>query len=281
MAGLATQLALQTAQVLEDRNHYLKVANVNPSEVAGAQLSLWIVGTHPAAAAIPTSAAVVTKATVGAVPFRYITTGKRGYISSFSCLNFGIGATQNETSTIILYDRLIECGGLSGSITTTQTVNTPTLPTRLNNANGADVEAFFEDFVDLGGTTGISFTIAYTDSAGNAQTSVISYDQPNMRHPGRMTAIPTAAGAAPGFKSIESVTLSVSTGATGNFGVVLARRIGTFPATAYRAPQIRFDAADGAMAPVHPDACIWFTVVNGSEDTTGSYGGVLGIVEEP
>lgn len=290
MAGIGSMSALLTAAAAEELQQFIKTPLVDDQSVSA---GFWygffsLIGNQPNGTW--GAARALDNTTTGALPLRARSSGKRAYLTraSFMHRHGGNGPNRTSTGTLVLFDRLVDCGNIDPSLVTTQTVGTPTLPTRLNNANGADCEAFVETIAGTAGLdTSCIATVAYTDSAGNAQTSsvnlVMTALNSVMRQ--RMFPIPTAAGAAPGFKSIESITLNpkAGTSAGNRIGLSIGRRIGMFPPTSLRAPYMFNGPIDTAFAPIHDAACVWMTLLNASVSATNSpaWSGVVGFVEEP
>lgn len=130
-------------------------------------------------------------------------------------------------TTFWVVDRLSQMGGLSGILTTPQTVNTAAL-TRYTS--GVGVYAAIEVYAAVG-TTVTTITMTYTNSAG-----VGSRVSPAMTIGG--TAFGSGTGGVPrfiilplqdgdvGVQSVQSVTLAASTATAGNFGVTLFKVLG-------------------------------------------------------
>ena len=128
--------------------------------------------------------------------------------------------------SFLLFDRLGHNGGLSGTVTTAQTVN-GTIPASRNAAtDGSDVEWWLEWYTDTG-STAVTATVTYTNQSDvGSRTCTVSLAA-TMRA-GRMLPIqPTTAGDM--IKSIQSVTLSATTGTAGSFGVTLTKRYAHAP----------------------------------------------------
>lgn len=129
-------------------------------------------------------------------------------------------------SAALLIDRLSHQGGLSGTTTSTQTTNLPTAAlTRYTS--GVGVYAAIEVYSALGSTNAV-WTIVYTNQAGTGSRSatVILADTPSLN---AFIPMPLQ-GTDTGVKSVESVTLTPSTGAAGNFGVTLFKPLVWIPA---------------------------------------------------
>lgn len=260
MGGFASLAALQAQLPYEQRAALYRPVNGAAASAVTSWQSFW---TTPASAvsgfsqagSAPGAAAVCTSATAGAI-YTPRDAAKVSYVTALAFSLYNSVSLRVDPGSLILFDRLVHSSGLDATLTTTQNVNTPTLPARLNSAVGADVEAFIECYVQLG-STGTTATVAYTDSAGNPQTRAVTI--PATLRVGMLLPIFPAAGAAPGFKSIESVTLAASTTSAGNFGVTLARRILTTFARRQTVPVAMLGGFDLGFPRVHGDACIWAT----------------------
>lgn len=187
------------------------------AKAAGTFQSLWTAPGLPGSGATPAtgSGAVPTSATAGALSFTNPTGGLLTYLAHLAYVG-GIAGS------LILYDRLVHTSGLSGTTTGAQTVNSTAI-TR-PNANGDNVEAFIEWYAATGASAA-TITVSYTNQAGTAGRSSGAFTIQATPVVGQMQQIPLQAGDT-GVQSVQSVTLSVSTGTAGNFGITLLRRIG-------------------------------------------------------
>lgn len=220
--------------------------------VAGTLVSLWLAPGFPSA---PTAGpggtwATATAATTGAFPIVAAAGSHTLYVGRASIGSGTVGGT-------ILYDRLGHMSGLSGTVVspTAQTVNSGALPSGRANTNGIGVDWFLECFSQLGATSRTA-TIGYTDSAGNnGQTTTVTIPA-NWRQ-GSLIPIPVPAGKL-GIKSIESVTLNLSTGTAGDFGVTAARRIsgGHMPA-AHAGGGSERGSMDIGLPTIDANTCLW------------------------
>lgn len=120
------------------------------------------------------------------------------------------------------YDRVWSCSGFSGIVATAQAVTSfPTL-TR-PDANGTGLEIWIECYTATGATAS-NITVQYTNSDGVAGRSTVSTAHITSMPANRMYRVPLQTGDT-GVKSIQSVTLSATTGTAGSFGVTLMRKI--------------------------------------------------------
>jgi hypothetical protein len=183
--------------------------------ILGRPLSLWTYNGNPSGAtALPTTATTLTRTSTGALGQANATGGREKWL-------LGCCMTNSQAGTYILYDRLAQHGGLDGTSAAEQTVNLPVSQTRY--ANEAGTMAMLEIYTIIG-TTARTVTVKYTNSAGtpNKVSSPVQIGATGWREAQRALLIPYAAGDR-GVNSVESVTLSATTGTAGNFGVVLIK----------------------------------------------------------
>lgn len=194
------------------------------NQVAGRYCSLWRSAGQPAQGAIPTTAALCTNATLGAVQFAQQTAPATSYLG---ILNF-IGS--NNAQTIEIHDRLAHIGGFVLNSTTSQTVTGFNLDTlapsadRVGDPNYGDVQTWLEVYAD-GGATASNATINVTfddNTSANLNTQAVGG---TIRIGNRFSvdALRTTAQQGKNIKAINSVILSASTGTAGNFGFTFTR----------------------------------------------------------
>jgi hypothetical protein len=228
------------------------------SQVAATEASLWRATGFPAQGAIPTAAAVCSNSLLGALPLSTRTGAQQRGIVQLAVQMAAIG------HTLIGEDRLAHMGGLSGIVTTAQTVNvdvsgaTNNLPERIGAADFSNVEWYLEWYIATGAT--VSTPTAQVTYHDNTTGSV------NIWVNGA-TALPASVGASRRYKisptngkfikSIQTVTLSASTGTAGNFGVTAVRRLAHHECTVASALQIR-DWSMLALPIVADNACVTF-----------------------
>lgn len=130
--------------------------------------------------------------------------------------------TFTTAGSILFYDRVWSCSGLNGTLTTAQTVTGfPTL-TR-PDANGTGLEIWIECYTATG-STAVNVTVQYTNSAGVSGRNTVAVAHITSMPANRMYRVPLQSGDV-GVNSIQSVTLSATTGTAGNFGVTLMKKI--------------------------------------------------------
>jgi len=184
--------------------------------IAGRMASAWQYDGYPAGGATPTSGAIPTRTTTGALTF----TAPGGTREKFMVSAF---VSPQVSGTYLLYDRLYHIGGLSGTSTADQTVQgSPASPALTRNTGGAGNIAFYEIYAQVGGTS-TTLTMTYTNQAGTSgQTSTINIGGTGFREATRIQRIPLAAGDT-GIQAVEKVKLTASTLAAGNFGITIAQ----------------------------------------------------------
>jgi hypothetical protein len=193
---------------------------------AGQYHSLWRATGQPGQGAIPGAAAVCNHAFVGAMGFTQQTAPATSYLT-----NLEANASNNVT-TMEIHDRLMHMGGLSGTLTTLQTVNldinanlaSDNLDARKGDANFSDVQWWLEWYTDTGATVSTATVgVTYNDgTSGNltgvslAATRRASFMQP-------LNSLIPAAASGKFIRAVNSVTLSASTATAGSFGVTATR----------------------------------------------------------
>lgn len=174
--------------------------------------SLWKSTGIPAAGSNPGSAAgaAPTSATTGAIRFTNPTgSGNKKHAVRISAMGPTAGI-------LTLYDRLVHTSELSGTVTTAQTVNSAAL-TRYTD--GIGVMCAIEVYTQIGATP-VTATVSYTNEDGTAgRTGTISI--PANALAGEFIGPMTLQGDDQGVLSVQTVTLSDSTGTAGNFGITL------------------------------------------------------------
>jgi hypothetical protein len=210
------------------------------------------------APAVPTTSVALNKDSAQSMgPIPNISTGRLTFLGGrFNTSAIGAGG-------IILVDLLNVSGGLSGTVTTAQTTNLPTAAlTRHTTGEGVMAGIVIYTLV---GTTATTVTISYTNSAGvSGRTSTAtSFGGTGFREVGILIPIPLQAGDT-GVQSIESVTVTATTGTAGNFGVCMFKPLamislesatGAMPLDA-----VSTGCIIGSLAEIDPDACLAISV---------------------
>jgi len=201
--------------------------------LAGHFMSTWPSAGLPSTGAIPTStASVLANGTLGGFVFMTQTAPLTSYLAE---IEYTSGLQNN---TLEIHDRLAHAGGLSGTLTTVQTVTsldlltlagTANIDARKGDANYSDVQWWLEIFSDLG-STGATATVNVTYNDGTTGNLTGTPIGNNDRRLGRMIPLnPLVPVADTGkfIRGINSVQLSASTTTAGNFGFVATRYRGS------------------------------------------------------
>lgn len=199
---------------------------VTGTTAAGVFRSYWRETGQPGQGAIPTSAAVCDNTLVGALQFTQQTAPATSYVGLFEY------AVSVAGQTVELHDRLVHMGGLSGTVTTAQTVGidlstllgTSNLAARIGDSNYSDVQWWLEWYTNTGSTaTNITVNVTYNDgTTGNLTALAPGASVAATRMYGLNSLIPAAASGKY-IRGVNSVTLSATTGTAGNFGVTATR----------------------------------------------------------
>jgi hypothetical protein len=266
-SAIASALAVDNSPFIIDK---ASLAN----GVAGTLYSLWRATGQPTQGAIPTAAAVCTKALTGAVQFENQTAPKSTFLGSLAITN-----SNNSGMSFLIRDRIAHMAGLVLNVTTSQTTNLPidlqTLAppaARLGAADYSDIEWFLDVYTDGGGTaSNATVNVTYNDgTTGNL--SVIPVGG-TLRVGRSISLTPFKPFASPAryIRGINSVILSASTGTAGNVGFTARRHRGKVPmSTANLAGT--FDWAQCKLAQFPNDACMEF-MVQCSTTSTGAIRG--------
>lgn len=220
--------------------------------VAAYHYSSWLASGFNGSGAIPTTWAVPTNATFGAwVP---VLNGPTG--ATTNRLLYTLVST-NVTGVINLEDRIGHMGGLSGTVTTAQTVSatlTAQAASGRCSADGSDVQWWLEWYTATG-STAVNANISYTNQAGTSGKTAVIVVVASTPASRRYPIVSLAAGDT-SIKSIESITLSASSQTAGNFGVT-ATKLVTNIFNLYTNNQAQsMDWAALGMPEINPSACL-------------------------
>lgn len=244
---LIDALANNTSRIVIDKASLANAA-------AGQFFSLWSSAGIPAPGVAPgTTAAIPTTATTGAIQFTQQTAPATSYLAWLRA------AFSNAVSTLEVHDRVAHMGGLSGIVTTAQTVNCDVLTlglpaARRGDASYNDLQWWIEIHTALG-ATGVNATanVNYDDgSTGNLAVVALGATP----RAGRMYPLVSAV-AGRYIRGVNSITLSATTGTAGNFGVTCTRpRTGIDSAVANFATA--YDWAVLGLPEIPNDSCLQF-----------------------
>lgn len=219
--GLVSAMGNNSSRIVIDK---ASIANTAVAQFH----SLWRATGQPGQGAIPAAAAVPDHTTVGALGFTQQTSPNTSYLGILEglCANGGV--------TLEIHDRLAHMGGLNGTLTTAQTVDLDLNALTANNvvarrgdANYSDVTWWMEWYTDTGGTAvTATVNVTYNDGTSGNLTAISLAATRRASQMIPLNGFIPAADSGKFIRDINTVTLSATTGAAGNFG---------FTATRYRA----------------------------------------------
>ncbi len=211
--------------------------------VIGRWQSMWQYEGSPSHGAVPTTVLAPDNTTAGGWKHTSPGGGRQKW------LDF-LWAYMPTTGSIVVYDRLLQIGGLSGIVVspTAQTVG----GTLTRNTTGAGNRIFVEIYTIIGASS-TTITAAYTNQDGDSKTTqAVAIGNTGLREVDRMIPLSLAAGDY-GVQAVASVTLAATTSTAGNFGVVVARPIAVFGCPTTGGASRSF--LDGAMPDIS-NACL-------------------------
>ena len=207
--------------------------------------SIPVVGSTPA----PLSGVVCNDATSGA--FTGITFSNTTYLMQAV-------ASGSTAGKLIIYDRLWHNGGLTGTNTVSVQICTTKDITR-PNSTGTGVEMWGEIYAPIGATAR-TLNVEYQNQAG-VSARIATYAHPaNAESVGQMFPL-TLVSTDTGVQIVrKQYWLAGSTGAGGNWGIVLMRRLAEIPITNINTAY-SMDFAELGMPTVYSSACVALMVL--------------------
>ena len=260
----------QLINALANNSTRIVIDKASIANTAGGQYhSLWRATGQPGQGAIPAAAANCNQSTTGGMRFSQQTAPAQSYLAHLEA------ASSYSAMTVEVHDRLMHMGGLNGTLTTAQTVGidfngvtTGNMAERIGDAGYSDIQWWLEWYTDTGATvTTATVAVTYNDgTTGNltgvslAATRRASFMQP-------LNGLIPAAAAGKFIRAVNTVTLSATTGAAGNFGVTATRLRGSLFMPIANS---KF-SADWASLPINtiPNSACPFIAVIASTTATG------------
>lgn len=192
-----------------------RAAGTSITFLQGRPYSLWLLDGQPSAGVAPGGTAVVpTNVTDGGLKQTDPGGGRQKWLTSMQC---ALSASQGS---LLVYDRLLHISGLSGTVTTAQTVGGSI--SRYTTTEAWGNQAWYEVYSSVGATQ-TTISMSYTDQDGNSATGVATpFGGANFGPQCRMQPLNLAAGDT-GVRGVTSVTLAATTGTAGDFGVTIMR----------------------------------------------------------
>lgn len=240
---------------------------------AGALFSLWRATGQPGQGVQPTSAAICTKDTVGAIGFNNQVAPATSY------LGWATAQCSNAAVSLEVHDRLAHVGGGALNITTAQTsvaidLQTLGLPAaRLGDANYSDISWWLELYADGGATASTAtINVTYDDgSTGNLNGLAVGGTLRTGRIINLNNLVPSAQ-AGRFIRGINSMTLSASTTATGTCGFTATRMRTLMPLLVANKAEV-FDWAALGLPEVVNDSCLMLIQLASTTSTGTVRGG--------
>lgn len=244
------------------------------SQTAGTFVSLWRATGQPGQGNIPGSAALCVSGLPGAIPFTQQTLPATTYAG------YGYVATGNAAMSVELHDRLMNMGGLSGTVTTAQSValdlhtnlGTSNLAARIGAAEYSDVVWWLEWYTATGST---AVTCTVTCVYSDATTATINVSLAATRPAGfaqPLNGLIPAAQSGKFIRQITQIQLSATTGTVGNFGVTVTR-----PRFTMSSPTANFQSvynwADLGLPEIPNSACMYPIVLTSTTSSGTVRGG--------
>lgn len=234
------------------------------SEGAGTFHSLFLVAGQPGAGSTPPaytagSGYTCSNSTAGAIPFTNPSSGETEL--------FKLAAAGSTLGSLIVYDRLWTCSGLTTAAAATLNITTPgALPSRDagGTTDGVGVELWGEVYT-APGATGATWTCTYTNSAGTGSKTATYTHPANAESVGQMFRFTLAAGDV-GVRSVQSFTTSGTSGTAGSIGITLLRRLAILPFTAANVAQV-LDMGALGMPRLYDGTCLALMVLCSATNT--------------
>lgn len=248
-----------------------QLLQVNKNSITG-QLSggfsaLWRASGTPAQGAVPAAAAVCTGLLLGAMAYVAPTGGKISYLAR------GYLMSGNAATDVDLHDRLAHMGGLNGTLTTAQTVDVTVagignnMVARRGDVDYSDVEWWLEWYTATG-VTAATATVTYTNAAGTTgRTTTVAL----AASIGASRRLPILGTGGEFIQSVQFVTLSVSTGTVGSFGVT-ASRMRTNMSLGLGNAGLVYDWQQLGLPKIDDEACLEMLVIPNAANTGQLYG---------
>lgn len=262
----------QLTRALTSKSSPIIVSKASLSNAAaGIQFSMWTAGGNPGAGATPSSVATPLHTDAGVIPIEQMSGSVRAYLGHLT------GQASNAWSCVEYHDRLAHMGGLSGTVTTAQSVDLDldTLLASVNiedrlGAEGIANARWWMEWYTATGSTAVNATVnvTFTDTT-TANLTVIALGA--TRRQGFLVNLNTllqAADYGKTIRKINNVTLSATTGTAGNFGFSVTRYLTSvsFPTSVIGH---QFDYAQLGLPKIEPNAAL-FLITNCVTTSTGT-----------
>lgn len=236
---------------------------------AGQFHSLWRATGQPGQGAAPTTAATCDNTLLGSIGFTQQTSPATSYLATLETL------CANTGTTLEIHDRLMHMGGLSGTSTTSQTVNldlhantgSDNLAARIGDSGYSDVQWWMEWYTDTGATaSNATINVTYSDAtSGDLSVQAVGG---TVRASRMIPLTPLIPSAKQGLyiRDVNTVILSASTATAGNFGFTATRyRAGIFQPLANS--RYKEDWASLGLPEIANESCLFPIQIAGTTTT--------------
>lgn len=244
--------------------------------ISGRLHSMWVFDGIPGNGAIPTSAAIPDNSTAGGFAQADPGGSRQKWLYSFGSFN-------QFLSTVMLYDRLLHIGGLSGTSTAAQTVQgtTPSPALTRYNTNSTCIgnQIMVEIYTQVGNTA-TTITASYTNQDGTTGRTTVAqtFGGSNNNTQSRAFILPLQSGDT-GVQAVKEVTLAATTGTAGNFGVTIIRPLAVSGTPTPGVSVFRdFTVGLPGIPEIKTDACLSLLYMAG-QGTAGEFYGSASFVE--
>lgn len=192
--------------------------------------------------------------------------GQSAYLGRYSL-------TGTATCSVHVYDLMYAASNFSGNSTAAQTITGfAGMPTR--NSNGVNCEIWIGCSAAIGGT-GFNITVQYTNELGTSGRNTISTAGITSMPANRMMQVALQNGDK-GVQSIQSMTLSASSGTAGNMWVLIMERLCSIPLITVNVGS-SLDFAALGLPKVFDESCLMF-VHQATGTSTGLMMGQLNVI---
>ncbi len=243
------------------------------SQAAGNWVSMWRSTGQPGQGAIPTTAAVCDNTLIGSIGFAQQTAPASSNLAYLDV------ASSVAPVCMEIHDRLMHMGGLSGTVTTAQTVNldvhtnigSANLADRVGASNYSDVQ-WWGEWYTATGSTAVTLTVGVTyhdGTTGNITVSLAATRPASLWIP--LNGLIPAAASGKYIRDIDTATLSATTGTAGNFGFTATRVRGAISTVLANKKEIA-DWAQLGLSETFNSCCL-FPAVLTSTTATGTLKG--------
>ena len=265
--GLINGLGNNSSRLIIDKASISSVASGN-------YVSLWRATGQPGQGAIPASASACNNSLLGSFQFNQQVSPSTSYGAYLELVTGASGVS------LEIHDRLAHMGGLSGTLTTAQTVGidfstltTDNLADRIGDTNYSDIQWWIEWYTATGSTV-VTATAAVTYNDGStgsltgislAATRPAGFMQP-------LNGLIPAAASGKFIRAINSITLSATTGTVGSFGITATR-----PRMSLSAPIANYkmtaDWSALGLPEIYNSSCLFPLVITSTTSTGTVRGG--------